>query len=63
MSSSQQYFLLANEVDLGDELDEFDEAPHNVVNRQAPFMRKNSRTLNDSDVFSTHDLANQRIAV
>lgn len=60
---SQQYFLLANEIDLGDELEEFDEAPHNVANRQAPFMRKNSRSLSDSDVFSTRDLANQRIAV
>lgn len=60
---SQQYFLLANEIDLGDELEEFDEAPHNVENRQAPFIRKNSRSLSDSDVFSTHDLANQRIAV
>jgi hypothetical protein len=62
---SQQYFLLANEIDLGDEWEEFDEAPHNVENRQAPFIRKNSRSLSDSnlDVFSTHDLANQRIAV
>ncbi|KAK4037190.1 hypothetical protein OUZ56_029230 [Daphnia magna] len=60
---SQQYFLLANQVDLGDELEEFDEAPHNIENRQAPFIRKNSRSLSDSDVFSTHDLANQRIAV
>lgn len=60
---SQQYFLLANQVDLGDELEEFDEAPHNVENRQAPFIRKNSRSMSDSDVFSTHDLANQRIAV
>nr|CAG4649218.1 EOG090X03T7 [Scapholeberis mucronata] len=48
---SQQYFLLANEFDLGDELDEFDEAPHNLSNRHAQFMRKNSRTSNDSDGF------------
>lgn len=50
-------------MDLGDELEEFDEAPHNVVNRQAPFMRKSSRPINELDMFPTHDLANQRIAV
>lgn len=55
-------------MDLGEELEElkeFDEAPHNVSNRTHPngARNKNSRALNDMDVFSTVDLANQRIAV
>lgn len=62
---SQQYFLLANENDMGEELEEFDEAPHNVSvrTRTGTLSRNSSRSLSDSDVFSTHDLANQRIAV
>lgn len=47
---SQQYFLLANELDLGEELDEFDEAPHIINPARVPLMRKNSFT--DSDLFS-----------
>jgi len=46
---SQQYFLLANEFDLGEELDEFDEAPHIVNPARVPLMRANSFT--DSDLF------------
>lgn len=65
MNRSQQYFLLANENDMGEELEEFDEAPHNVSvrTRTGSLSRNSSRSLSDSDVFSTHDLANQRIAV
>jgi len=35
---SEQYFLLANETDHGDELDEFNEAPH-VINNYTAMSR------------------------
>nr|CAG4650052.1 EOG090X03T7 [Sida crystallina] len=62
---SQQYFLLANEMDLGEELDEFDEAPHVVNPTRTPLMRKPtvSRSPAELDVFSTNNLAHDRIAV
>lgn len=53
--------MLANEMDLGEELDEFDEAPH-VVNR-TPISRKSTQSLHDFDIFLTKNLAHDRIAV
>nr|CAG4646152.1 EOG090X03T7 [Macrothrix elegans] len=44
---SQQYFLLANDIDLGDELEEFDESPHIANNTMTSLMRKSSRQVNE----------------
>ena len=60
---SQQYFLLAHDHDMGEELDEFDEAPHVVNPDQSALIRKQSRQVTDFDIFSTNNLAHDRIAV
>lgn len=46
---SQQYFLLAHSADLGDELDEFNEAPH-VLNSGYTSLRNNSIISNSAQV-------------
>nr|CAG4640751.1 EOG090X03T7 [Eulimnadia texana] len=63
-SRSQQYFLLANETDFGEELEEFDEAPH-IVNRGSTTMRKAPKNSMDaSEMFNiTQDSMHTRVVV